>query len=45
MKGAEFLNYEIKSENSKVYKIYFSSKKNLNFIIKFFDNKLLGFKK
>jgi len=45
IKGSEFLNYEIKPENSKVYRISFSSKKYLNFIIKFFDNKLLRFKK
>jgi len=45
IKGPESLNYEIKPENSKVYRISFSSKKDLNFIIKFFDNKLLGFKK
>src|SRR6202789_1120619 len=45
IKGPESLNYHIKPENTKVYRISFSAKKDLNFIIKFFDNKLLGLKK
>ena len=46
IKGAESLNYEIKPENSKVYRISFSSKKDLKFIIDFFENNnLLGLKK
>lgn len=45
IKGPESLNYHIKPENSKVYRISFSSKKDLNFIINFFDNNLLGLKK
>jgi hypothetical protein len=46
IKGKDTLNHIIKVENSKVYRISFSSKKDLDFIIKFFDNNLLlGFKK
>src|SRR6266446_5404707 len=45
IKGPESLNYSIKPENYKVYRISFSSKKDLNFIINFFDNNLLGLKK
>lgn len=45
IKGPESLNYHIKPEKSKVYRISFSSKKDLNFIIKFFENNLLGLKK
>ena len=46
IKGPDSLNHQIKPENSKVYRISFSSKKDLNFIIKIFDNNhLLGFKK
>ena len=45
IKGPDSLNYQIKPENSKVYRISFSSKKDLNFIINFFDNRLLGLKK
>ena len=46
IKGPEYLNYEIKPESAKVYRISFSSKKDLNFIINFFDNNnLLGLKK
>ena len=45
IKGPESLNHQIKPENSKVYRISFSSKKDLNFIIKFFDHNLLGLKK
>ena len=46
IKGPDSLNYQIRPENTKVYRISFSSKKDLNFIIKFFDNNnLLGFKK
>ena len=45
IKGPDSLNHKIKPENSKVYRISFSSKKDLNFIIFFFDNKLLGLKK
>jgi len=45
IKGPNTLNHQIKPENSKVYRISFSSKKDLNFIIKIFDNNLLGLKK
>ena len=46
IKGPDSLNHQIKPENSKVYRISFSSKKDLNFIINFFDNNnLLGLKK
>jgi hypothetical protein len=45
IKGPDSLNSLIKPENSKVYRISFSSKKDLSFIIKFFDNNLLGLKK
>ena len=46
IKGPDSLNYQIKAENLKVYRISFSSKKDLNFIINFFDNNnLLGLKK
>ena len=46
IKGPDSLNHQIKAENSKVYRISFSSKKDLNFIINFFDNNnLLGLKK
>ena len=45
IKGPESLNYHIKPENSKVYRISFSSKKDLNFIINFCDNNFLGLKK
>jgi LAGLIDADG endonuclease len=45
IKGPDSFNYLIKPEKSKVYRISFSSKKDLNFIIKFYDNKLLGLKK
>jgi hypothetical protein len=45
IKGPDSLNHEIKPENSKVYRVSFSSKKDLAFIIDFFDhNKLLGAK-
>ena len=46
IKGPDSLNYQIKPENLKVYRISFSSKKDLNFIINFFNiNNLLGLKK
>src|SRR6266481_170274 len=46
IKGPEYLNYKIKPENKKIYRISFSSKKDLLFIIEFFEsNKLLGLKK
>ena len=46
IKGSESYNHTIKPENSKVYRISFSAKKDLLFIIKFFDsNPLLGLKK
>ena len=46
IKGPDSLNHKIKPENSKIYRISFSSKKDLNFIINFFENnKLLGLKK
>jgi len=46
IKGSEYLNYKIKPENQKIYRISFSSKKDLLFIIEFFEsNKLLGLKK
>ena len=46
IKGSDSLNYQIKPENSKVFRISFSSKKDLNFIINFFENNnLLGLKK
>ena len=45
-KGPESFNYQIKPENFEVYRISFSSKKDLNLIINFFDtNNLLGLKK
>jgi hypothetical protein len=44
-KGKDSFNYKIKPENSKVHRISFSSKKDLNLIINFFDNNLLGLKK
>uniref|UniRef100_UPI002A81E294 LAGLIDADG homing endonuclease n=1 Tax=Fomitopsis dickinsii TaxID=3151107 RepID=UPI002A81E294 len=46
IKGPDSLNHQIKPENSKIYRISFSSKKDLDFIINFFEkNKLLGLKK
>ena len=46
IKGPKFLNHQIKPENDKIYRISFSSKKDLLFIIDFFENnKLLGLKK
>ena len=46
VKGPESFNHQIKPENTKVYRISFSSKKDLNFIINFFEtNNLLGLKK
>jgi hypothetical protein len=46
IKGNDYINHIIKVEKSKVYRFSFSSKKDLDFIIKFFDNNLLlGFKK
>lgn len=46
IKGSEYLNHKIKPESEKVYRISFSAKKDLNFIIKFFEaNTLLGLKK
>ena len=45
IKGSESLNYNIKPESERVYRISFSSKKDLKFIINFFDNTLLGLKK
>nr|UEV87009.1 hypothetical protein [Grifola frondosa] len=46
IKGSESFNHQIKPENSKVYRISFSSKKDLLFIINFFENnQLLGLKK
>jgi hypothetical protein len=46
IKGPEYLNHQIKPESEKVYRISFSSKKDLPFIIDFFEtNKLLGLKK
>jgi len=46
IKGPEHLNHEIKPETDKIYRISFSSKKDLLFIIEFFENnKLLGLKK
>lgn len=46
IKGPASLNYIIKPENSKVFRISFSSKTDLNFIIHFFENnQLLGSKK
>ena len=45
-KGPESFNHQIKPENFKVYRISFSSKKDLNLIINFFDtNNLVGLKK
>nr|YP_010714084.1 LAGLIDADG homing endonuclease [Fuscoporia gilva]WDD39647.1 LAGLIDADG homing endonuclease [Fuscoporia gilva] len=45
IKGKESFNHQIKPENSNVYRISFSSKKDLNFIVNFFENnKLLGLK-
>ena len=45
-KGPESFNHQIKPENFEVYRISFSSKKDLNLIINFFDTKnLLGLKK
>ena len=45
-KGPESFNHQIKPENFEVYRISFSSKKDLNLIINFFDtNNLLGLKK
>jgi hypothetical protein len=45
IKGPDSLKHQIKAENSKVYRISFSSKKDLTFIIIFFDKNLLGLKK
>jgi hypothetical protein len=46
IKGSLSLNHIIKPENSKVYRISFSSKKDINFILNFFENnELLGLKK
>ena len=46
IKGPDSINHQIKPENSKVYRISFSSKKDLKFITEFFEkNKLLGLKK
>jgi hypothetical protein len=46
IKGSLSLNHIINPENSKVYRISFSSKKDLNFILNFFENnELLGLKK
>lgn len=46
IKGSESLNHKINPENDKVYRISFSSKKDLLFIVEFFEkNKLLGLKK
>ena len=46
VKGPASLDYQIKPENSKVFRISFSSKTDLNFIIRFFENnQLLGLKK
>ena len=46
IKGPDSFDHQIKPENSKVYRISFSSKKDLSFIINFFDkNTLLGYKK
>ena len=46
IKGSEYLSHQIKPENEKIYRISFSSKKDLLFIINFFENnKLLGLKK
>ena len=46
IKGPDSLNHRINPESSKVYRISFSSKKDLNFIINFFENNnLLGLKK
>jgi hypothetical protein len=45
-KGPESFNHQIKPENFKVYRISFSSKRDLNLIINFFDtNNLVGLKK
>ena len=46
IKGPESLDYKVSIENDKVYRISFSSKKDLLFIINFFENnELLGLKK
>jgi len=45
IKGPDSLNHQIKAEKSKVYRISFSSKKDLTFIIIFFYKNLLGLKK
>jgi len=50
IKGPEYLNHQIKpslwEESEKIYRISFSSKKDLLLIIEFFENnKLLGLKK
>ena len=46
IKGPEYLNHQIKPESEKIYRISFSSKKDLLLIIEFFENnKLLGLKK
>jgi LAGLIDADG endonuclease len=46
IKGPEYLNHQIKPETEQIYRISFSSKKDLLFIIEFFENnKLLGLKK
>jgi hypothetical protein len=46
IKGKESYNHTIKPEKSKVYRISFSSKKDLSFILDFFNNNpLLGLKK
>jgi hypothetical protein len=46
IKGSLSLNHIINPENSKVYRVSFSSKKDINFILNFFENnELLGLKK
>ena len=41
IKGNESIDHQIRPENSKVFRISFSSKKDINFIIKFFNNNKL----
>lgn len=45
IKGPESVDYVVKLEAEKVYRISFSSKKDLNTILNFFEGRLLGLKK
>ena len=46
IKGNDSINHQIRPENSVIYRISFSSKKDINFVINFFNNNnLLGLKK